>query len=161
MQRAEEKTSHPSCQEIHISGFAPEEGLLYSPRSPLAVAHTPQGAVSSAERLGELRIKTDFQRTKSDLTIQVIQTSRGKQIEEVFVRRGWQGGCGGNCLWEGLWECAPLLWRWGFQQVPCPCLVNCFSFSPVLVWDGASKFQLCRETPLIAIISRVLICEFT
>ena len=40
-------------------------------------SHMLQGAVSSVERLEELKIKIDFQRTKSDLTTQVTQTSRG------------------------------------------------------------------------------------
>lgn len=40
-------------------------------------SHTLQGAVSATERLEELKIKIDFQRTKSDLTTQVTQTSRG------------------------------------------------------------------------------------
>lgn len=39
---------------------------------------------------------------------------------KLFVQRGWQGGCGGNCLEEELWECAPLLRTWGLQQYPAP-----------------------------------------
>lgn len=78
-QRREQKTISPGCQELHTSCFVPENGPHFFPKifPGCGTSHTLQGAVSSVEQLEELKIKIDFQRTKSDLTTQVTQTSRG------------------------------------------------------------------------------------
>lgn len=70
MQRAEEETICPDCQEISISSLVLEEGPL-STRRP-ARASKLQGAVSFSEWLEGLKIKTDFLGTKAELKTQGI-----------------------------------------------------------------------------------------